>query len=265
MRPLLVPKYILAHQKSAKLILENISDVRQKIQALKKDKIDVSVIIPAFNEEESILSTISSISNTISNFSVEIIVVDNNSSDLTKDYIIKSGATYVHEKKPGVDNARTAGLSHASGIYIISADADTIYSPKWIDELILPLQKNDKVAISYGKFAFTPQHYSRLTLYIYELISDLYKRLNVINKDKAMYVYGCSSAYRREHVIAVNGYEHPIGLNEDGYLAVKLRDKFGLMHKVSRKKSYAWTSSRKFLEDGSLIQRLMKKLKSFFS
>lgn len=265
MRPISVPRYILANQQPINWFLENIVGIQERIWALKKGEIEVSIVIPAYNEEQSILSTISSISNSSSNFSIEIIVVDNNSSDLTKEYITKTGATYVFEENPGVDNARTAGLKYASGKYIISADADTIYSPNWVDELVTPLCTHDNVAISYGKFAFTPQYYSRLTLYLYEIIGDLFKMINVINKDKAMYVYGCSSAYRREQGIAVNCYAHPAGVNEDGYLAVKLRDKFGSMHKVTSRNSYAWTSSRKFLDDGSLTQRIIKKIRNFFS
>ncbi len=264
MRPVCVPDYILVHQKPAKWFLDKIVETKLKLTSLKKDKIEVSVIIPAYNEQANILSTISSIASTISNFSIELIIVDNNSTDLTKDYILEAGAKYVFEEKPGVENARTAGLNYASGIYIISADADTIYSPHWINELIKPLQNNGSIAISYGKFAFTPVHYNRFTLYIYEIIGEFFKKINSLKKDKAMYVYGCSSAYRRSQVIAVNGYEHPEGTNEDGYLAVKLRDRFGIMHKVTSKNSYAWTSSRKFLADGSLMRRVKNKVSDFF-
>jgi len=264
MRPINVPPYISAHQKSINWFLENSVSIKQKLKALEKSKIDVSIVIPAYNEQESIMSTISSISESVSDFGIEVIVVDNNSSDLTKEYIIATGAKYLFEKVPGVEMARTAGLNFASGKYVISADADTIYSPYWVSELVKPLHSNNSIAISYGRFAFTPEYYNRFTLYVYELIGDLFKSINALSKDKAMYVYGCSSAYRREQGLSVNGYEHPDGVNEDGYLAVKLRNKFGKMHKVASKRSYSWTSSRKFLADGSLFQRVKKKFKSFF-
>lgn len=260
MRPSSVPEYIQIHQKPATWFLSNLSAIRLKLATLRSDTIDVSIVIPAYNEEENILSTISSIADTISNYSIELIIVDNNSRDLTKEYIIESGAKYVFEAKPGVENARTAGLNFATGKYVISADADTIYSPYWVDELIAPLKKDENIAISHGKFAFVPEYYNRFTLYLYELTGDVFKKINGINKDSAMYVYGCSSAYRKEQVMAVNAYEHPAGANEDGYLALKLREKFGKIHKVRSKKSFAWTSSRKFLADGSLLQRIKNKV-----
>jgi glycosyltransferase involved in cell wall biosynthesis len=264
MRPAFVPLNILIHQKSTKWFLDNLEDIRHKLTKLQKGKIDVSIVIPAYNEQDNILRAISSIADTVSNLSIELIVVDNNSHDLTKDYVLKSGAKYIFEGKPGVENARTTGLKYASGIYIISADADTIYSPHWVNELIKPLQNYNNVAISYGKFAFTPGHYHRFTLYLYELIGEVFKKINALNKDDAMYVYGCSSAYRKHQALAVNGYEHPIGTNEDGYLAKKLRDNFGKMYRVRSVKSFAWTSSRKFLVDGSMLQRIKNKLSHIF-
>lgn len=259
MRTASVPSYILAHQKPATWFLDKLTEIEQRLKALQKGDIEVSIVIPAYNEQENILSTISSIAATESDFSIELIVVDNNSTDLTKEYVLKSGGKYIFEEKPGVENARTTGLIHAKGTYVISADADTIYSPYWVDELIKPLHKNKDVAISYGKFSFTPENYNRFTLFLYELIGDVFKKINALNKDDAMYVYGCSSAYRKAQVLEVNAYEHPIGANEDGYLAMKLRNKFGSMHKVRSKKALAWTSSRKFLADGSLIQRIKNK------
>ena len=265
MRPASVPPYIQINQKPASWFLSNISSTRMKLAKLNSGKTQVSIVIPAYNEQESILRTIASIADTITNYSIELIVVDNNSTDLTKQYIIESGAKYVFEPKPGVENARTAGLNFASGKYVISADADTIYSPYWVNELIAPLATDENIAISHGKFAFVPEYYNRFTLYLYELTGDVFKKINGLNKDSAMYVYGCSSAYRRDQVLAVNAYEHPVGANEDGYLALKLRDKFGRIHKVRSKKSFAWTSSRKFLADGSLLQRIKNKASKILS
>ncbi|MFV0607179.1 MAG: glycosyltransferase family 2 protein [Niabella sp.] len=263
MRPAFIPSYIAKHLKPADWYINNIPELRIRMQSFQSETPSVSVIIPAYNEEENILRTLSSIAANSTKYKTEIIVVDNNSIDNTKKLVQQSGATYIFEGKKGVKNARNTGLQSAKGKYIINADADTIYSPFWIDELITPLYNNSEIAVSYGRFAFLPEkNTNRLAFYLYELLGDIYKGINAVRKDKAMYIYGCSSAYRREQGLAVNGYEHPLGANEDGYLGLKLRNKFGKLNKVTTAKSFAWTSGRKFVADGTLTNRIFKKIKS---
>lgn len=264
-RPISIPKYIETHLKDQNWFLTNVETIREKVKALRGDVNDlpsVTIVIPAFNEEKTILRTISSLSETVTDKKVEILIVDNNSSDKTKQYVLKTGVQYVFEGQQGVKNARTTGLHTAKGEYIINADADTIYSPFWVDLLVDPLIKNNNIACNYGRFSFIPEPgYRRLNFFLYELLGDSYKRINAALKDAAIYVYGCSSAYRKQQAMDVNGYEHPPGSNEDGYLGLKLRDKFGKLNQVRDKKALAWTSSRKFIADGSLLNRLFKKLK----
>lgn len=266
MRPFSIPKSIAMHQKPNEWLLTRANEIKSKLQALKKgNQIDVSVVVPAFNEEANILKTISSIAETKSNFSVELIVVDNNSTDLTKDYITQTGAEYLFEPKAGVKNARTAGLMQAKGRYIISADADTIYSPYWVEKMIKPIHKNQNIALCYGKFAFLPdQNYNRFNFFIYELFGDIYKKINGILRDKSMYVYGCSSAFRKEQALVVDAYEHPIESNEDGHLALKLRERFGYLKRITHTKVYAWTSSRQLITHETLFNRFINKVKHAF-
>lgn len=266
MRYISIPAYIKKHLQNTSSIEEQSHMLKKNIEnLLKVNEPLVSVIIPAYNEEQNILRTLSSLSSTISQKSVEIIVVDNNSSDNTKALVQLSGANYMFEPVPGVENARNKGLTNAKGQYIISADADTLYSPYWVDLMTDPLIKGTDIACSYGKFSFIPEPgYTRAGFFLYEQLGDIFKKINGITKDKAMYVYGCSSAYRKEQALSVNGYDHPPNTNEDGYLGVKLREKFGRLHQVTDKKSYAWTSSRKFVQDGTLTSRVFKKVKEMF-
>ena len=225
---------------------------------------EVTVIIPAYNEEKSILRTLSSLSKTQTSQRVEILVVDNNSSDSTAELIKKSGATYLLEKRQGVKHARTAGLMAAKGKYILNADADSVYSPYWIDLMTLPL-RDEKIACTYGRFAFFPEkNTSRGYYFLYESFGDIYKRIIQKLKDEAMYVYGCSSAYRKEQGIAVNGYEHPAGANEDGYMGLKLREKFGCLKRITDNRSLVWTSDRRLNEEGGLITAFINRIKKAF-
>jgi len=80
-----------------------------------------------------------------------------------------------------------------------------------------------------------------------------------------MYVYGCNSAFRREQGLAVNGYEHPPGSNEDGYLALKLREKgFGKLNYVDSNNALVWTVDRHLQKDGGLWKAMVKRVKDAF-
>lgn len=263
-RPLTLPSFIRDEQHEPTWFVNNIQAIQNRMQALQSEDPEVSVIIPAYNEQDSILRTLSSLSKSKTSQRVEIIVVDNNSSDNTAELVKKSGATYVFEKEQGVKHARTTGLRVAKGKYILNADGDSIYSPYWIDIMTFPL-RDEKIACTYGRFAFFPENKtSRAYYFFYESLGDLYKRLIQKLKDEAMYVYGCSSGYRREQGLAVNGYEHPVGSNEDGYMGLKLRAKFGRLKRITDNKALVWTSDRRLNNEGGVYTAFTNRLKKIF-
>ncbi len=226
----------------------------------------VSIVIPAYNEEEHILNPILSISRNTTNFPFEIIVVNNNSTDKTGELAASTGITCILETKKGVTAARTAGLMAAKGKYVINADADSIYPKEWINELISPMEQDDKVALAYGRFAFMPDKMTgRFSYFLYENLADLLRLYKRTMKDEAMNVYGCSSAFRKADCLKVDLYEHPPGTGEDGWLALKLRDKgFGRLHYVSTMKALVWTIDRHLQQDGGLWKALAMRVKGVF-
>ena len=264
MRPLTIPSDIQQHWHQGLDPKELISDVRDHYEKLLRGFPDVSIIIPAFNEEKTILQTLGSICHNTTSKSVEIVVVDNNSTDETAALVKACGIACVSENKQGITFARNCGLRHARGKYIINADADTIYPAFWIEELILPLEQSQEVALTYGRFSFLPTgKATRGTYFFYEHFADLSRNLNKYLKDEAMNVYGFNSAFRKEHALQVDGYDHPPGSNEDGYLALKLRNRgFGKLFYA--KKALVWTNDRSIHSDGGLWRGTAKRLKRVF-
>src|SRR5690348_8757541 len=133
MRPLFIPHDIQKYWKQKLKTQEVIAEIRNTYLQLLKGHPDVSIVIPAYNEENSILQTLRSICNNTTSYSVEIIVVDNNSIDRTAALVQACGITCESENKQGITFARNCGLLHARGKYIINADADTIYPKYWIE------------------------------------------------------------------------------------------------------------------------------------
>lgn len=95
-------------------------------------RVRFSVVIPAFNEEFYLADCLASLA--VQDFvgPVEIIVVDNNSTDLTAAVARAGGATLVFEPQRGVCHARQRGTELAHGEIVISADADTVYRRDWL-------------------------------------------------------------------------------------------------------------------------------------
>ena len=82
----------------------------------------ISVVLPAYNEEENIRQEIGNLFDT--GLVDEIIAVDNNSSDRTAEEIQKTRAKYVKEINQGYGYALRRGLQEASGDFIFTSEPD---------------------------------------------------------------------------------------------------------------------------------------------
>lgn len=260
-KPVVIPRYvidILCYTTD-----ELIDRAYKNYASLNRKDPVISIVIPAYNEEENILHTLFSLSATSSKLPLEIIVVNNNSKDRTEEYVTATGMMCVNEIKQGITNARNAGLTAAKGKYILNADSDTIYPPDWIDKMVSPLVEDKKVALTYGTFSFIPTGKTKRAFFVlYEMMADTLRWYRKHFKEEAVNVYGFNSGFRKEEGLMVNGFDHPPGTNEDGWLAMKLRDKYkGMLHLVSDPKALVWTKDRNLYRDGSIMNALSNRLK----
>jgi len=266
MRPIFIPESIFKFNKNSKSLLQEIPVIVENFKKLHSETPDISIIIPAYNEEENILKTLYSLSQTTTRHSIEVIVVNNNSKDKTEELIKLCGLICINEQRQGITIARNAGLAVAKGQYIMNADADTIYPASWIDEMINPLIHNEDVALTYGRFSFIPEKTPRLLYFFYEYLSDFNRYINKRYKEEALNVYGFNSACRREQCIAVNGFTHPAGTNEDGWLAVKLgKAGYGRLHWVTKKSAIVWTGDRRIIVDGGIYKSTFDRFIKYFN
>ena len=101
----------------------------------------LSVVIPAFNAEHTLASAIKSVI-AIPDFRVEIICVDDGSTDGTKDVIATFAAQHESVRavyqgtNSGVAKARNAGISNATGHYISFLDADDEVDPDGVAQAL---------------------------------------------------------------------------------------------------------------------------------
>lgn len=112
----------------------------------------LSILIPVYNEENTVSNVISVIKEVpLGAVKKEIIVVDDGSSDNTLSVLktIQGIKLIEHHKNSGKGTAIRTALKHATGDIIIIQDADMEYDPHDYPALIKPVLEN-KAAVVYG-------------------------------------------------------------------------------------------------------------------
>jgi hypothetical protein len=103
--------------------------------------IDISVVMPCLDEEESVADCVRKAFEGIarSGYTGEVVVVDNGSTDRSVERAEAAGARVVHQPHRGYGNAYRAGFGAARGRWIVMGDSDDTYDFSKLDELIAKL------------------------------------------------------------------------------------------------------------------------------
>lgn len=104
----------------------------------RRNDAEVSFVIPCLNEEASIAVVIRDAFATLAELDVpgEVVVVDNNSEDGSREVAAAAGARVVHESRRGYGSAYLAGLDAARGRYLVLTDADGTYDLSRVGEFV---------------------------------------------------------------------------------------------------------------------------------
>ena len=116
----------------------------------------LSILIPALNEENGIAETIQAIPKdelVQEGYDLEIIVIDGNSTDLTREVAQSNGARVIVEKRKGYGRAYKTGLSEAKGDFVATLDADGTYPAELILEYLLELNQKGLDFVTINRFS----------------------------------------------------------------------------------------------------------------
>ncbi len=112
----------------------------------------ISVVIPAYNAERTILKTVESVrKQTFSN--LEIIVINDGSTDRTLELLqsIKDERLKVFSyKNGGLPKARNRGISHAAGEFLSFIDADDLWTSDKLETQLAALQQHSEAGVAYS-------------------------------------------------------------------------------------------------------------------
>ena len=239
-------------------------EIREKLKKINSPNPLVSVVLIAHNEETRLLSCVWSLCDNITSFPIEIIGVNNHSTDRTAEVMDAVGLPSFYEEKKSPGHARTCGLMNAKGKYHLCIDSDTMYPPFYIQTMTEELMKPGISGVT-GLWSFIPdKDHSRAGLLLYEFLRDVHLRL-LFRKRPELCVRGMVFGFPTELGRKV-GFRTAIIRGEDGALALGLKE-YGKIKLVLSYKTRAVTSNGTLNASGSLFKsfqaRFIKALKGF--
>lgn len=162
----------------------------------------ISVIVPVYNGEKIITECIQSLLNLdYPKEKLEIIIVDNNSNDNTKNIIKNYPVKYLFERKSGSYNARNMGIKNSNGEILAFTDSDCIADKNWIKYLIRNFNDPRTGGVGGNVIAFQPESivekYQSKTALIQE---------NFV-KEKPPYIVTANAAYPRDALIKIGLFD----------------------------------------------------------
>jgi glycosyltransferase involved in cell wall biosynthesis len=185
----------------------------------------ISVIIPTYNRAALLQATLDSLTKqTVRETDFEVLVIDNGSSDNTRDMVSKhsiarSNVRYLHEPAPGLHAGRHRGLYESKGSILAFADDDIEAFPTWL-EGIQESFRDKKVAMAGGKniplYEATPPawidalwettvHGRYMTYFSLLDFGDDLKEV------EPYFVFGCNFSIRKDVLVSIKGF-HPDGM-----------------------------------------------------
>ncbi|WP_338869915.1 glycosyltransferase family 2 protein [Spirosoma sp. SC4-14] len=231
--------------------------INRDLRVFDQSKPEVSIVIPAWNEEVNVLRSIASLAKLKTDIPFEILVVNNNSTDQTQKTLDKLNIRSVFQPIQGWGPARQKGLEEAKGKYILTADADSLYPPDWVNEMMAVLHQPGVVCV-YGRYSFIPSPgFSRWKLTILETLKDGIAEVRHMKRPH-LNAYGISIGYLREHALKIGYVMHKIR-GEDGRMCFDLM-KYGTVKQVKASRARAWTGTRTLEKDGSFSRTLFLKI-----
>lgn len=180
----------------------------------------LSIIIPVFNEEQTIESVIQAVHHATP-YMKEIIVIDDASTDGTADMIKELAKkedfihkTLFHDKNQGKGAAVRNGIKAATGDIVIIQDADLEYNPSDYPKLVDPILNNYADVVYGSRFMGAGTHrvlyfWHRVGNGFLTLVSNMFTNINLSDMET------CYKAFRRELIQSLDLKENRFGIEPE--------------------------------------------------
>lgn len=203
-------------------------------------KIDISVVVPAHNEEALLSLCLESLKSQDFHGAFEVIVVNNHSTDKTSEIAKKYPVKVIYESKKGIAFARQKGFQIAKGEVVASTDADTIVPKNWLARIFEIFKNNPEAVALTGNIDFYGRTKRRLA--IFNIISPL-ARLNTWIISGRQHLWGANFAIKRDVFHKIGGFDTRLAVGEDHDLGSHAKE-FGKI--IYQRDLTVNTSARRF-------------------
>jgi cellulose synthase/poly-beta-1,6-N-acetylglucosamine synthase-like glycosyltransferase len=214
----------------------------------------VSVIVPAFNEEKVIATTLRSL--LASHYkNLEIVVVDDGSTDATSEVVTAMAEQHpsirlLQQKNSGKSTAANYALAQAHGELVVAVDADTVVLPEAIPKMIAHFVAPEVTAVCGNVEVGNVNGIFTAFQAIEYVTSQNFDRRAFSALNCISVVPGALGAWRREAVLAAGGYSDET-LTEDADLTLTILRRGGRV--VYEPEAYGRTEAPETL--GALLRQ----------
>ncbi len=192
----------------------------------------ISFVIPAYNEEAMVGKCLSSVFEEIRRvqdsglvLQTEVVVVDNGSTDRTREEALKfQNATVVREQLKGLVYARRAGWVATDGDIVANVDSDTKLPEGWLTKVVDEFKKDPKlVALSGPYLYYDLQAWKRALVKAFYFLGWLIHVLNHHVLRKGAMLQGGNFVLHREAFDSIGGFDTSISFyGEDTDVACRI-------------------------------------------
>jgi len=168
----------------------------------------VSVIVPAYNEEKVIESTIKSLLG-LSYSNKEIIIVDDGSKDRTLELarLFQNSISVLHKENGGKASALNFGIEHARGEIVVLVDADTILEKNALVSLVNGFTTNKNLGAVGGNIKIR----NRSNLITWCQSMEYIAGINIVRRAFDIFgtinmVPGALGAFKKSELLKINGF-----------------------------------------------------------
>ena len=179
----------------------------------------ISIVIPVFNEIKTISSILQQVESVYLPFAKEIVIVDDFSTDGTRDLLQNLHNNGFHKiifhgKNHGKGAALKTGFAQALGDIIIIQDADLEYNPEEYAKLIQPILNGDADVVYGSRFRGSEPHrviyfWHYIGNTLLTLLSNMFTNLNLTDMET------CYKAFKKEVIHQIDIEEKRFGFEPE--------------------------------------------------